>query len=375
MSEEGAAAGAARDGVIIRTSMLSVAANAMLAAVKVAVGVVTNSIAVTMDAINNMSDAMSSVVTIVGTKLSGREPDKKHPLGYGRIEYLTALVVAAIILYAGLTALLESVDRVLHPEEVEYSAVTLAIIGAVVAVKLFLGRHVRSVGRRVRSGPLVASGTEALLDAAVSASVFASAVIFTATGIGLEAYVGVGISLVIIRTALVTFWETVDEILGKRPDRELTGAIKATVRGHRGVTGAYDLVLHSYGPDRLVGSVHIEVADTMPMRELDILQREIMRDVMEKHGVMLEGIGVYSRDVAGGPSAAILRQVEGIVGAREGVLEMHGFYADTEEKTILFDIVIDFDVEDRMALLEEIRGEVCAAFPGYRVSITPDLDI
>ena len=171
-----------RDAVIVRTSLIGVAVNLALAAIKAAVGLAAHSVAVVLDAVNNLSDALSSVITILGTRLSGRMPDKKHPLGYGRVEYLTATVVAALVLYAGLAALVESVKRILAPQTAEYTAVSLALMGLAVAAKLVLGRYVKRQGEAADSDSLRASGADALSDAVLSASVLACALARTLTG-------------------------------------------------------------------------------------------------------------------------------------------------------------------------------------------------
>ena len=168
---------AEREKVIVRTSVIGIAANVLLAAFKAAVGLAANSIAVVLDAVNNLTDALSSVITIIGAKLGGKAPDKEHPLGHGRYEYLSALVIAAIVLYAGITALVESVKKIIEPEAADYSVVALVIIAAAVVVKIILGRYVSAKGRQVNSGSLVASGKDALFDAVLSASVLAAALI------------------------------------------------------------------------------------------------------------------------------------------------------------------------------------------------------
>ena len=164
-----------RDKIIIRTSVIGILANVLLAGFKALIGIVSHSIAVLLDAVNNLSDALSSIITIVGTKLSGRLPDKKHPLGYGRIEYLSAMVVSGIVLYAGITSAVESVKKIIHPEQPDYSVVSLVIIAVAVAVKIALGRYVKAQGKKVNSGSLVASGSDAMFDAILSASVLACA--------------------------------------------------------------------------------------------------------------------------------------------------------------------------------------------------------
>ena len=167
----------AREKKIVRTSILGILANTMLAAFKAIVGMATHSIAVVLDAVNNLSDALSSIVTIIGTKLASRNPDKKHPLGHGRIEYLSTTIVSMLVLYAGVTAIVESVKKIIRPEAPDYSPVSLLIISVAVLVKVFLGRYVKSVGEKVNSDSLIASGSDATFDAILSFSVLVTALI------------------------------------------------------------------------------------------------------------------------------------------------------------------------------------------------------
>ena len=364
-----------RERIIVRTSIIGILANLFLALFKAIVGFASNSIAVILDAVNNLTDALSSVITIIGTKLAGKKPDKKHPLGYGRVEYLTAMIIAAIILYAGISALFESVDKIINPAEADYSVISLVIIGSAVIVKVFLGRYVRSVGKKVNSSSLVASGTDALYDAILSASVFMSAIIFTIWGLSLEAYVGILISVMIIRAGIEILRDTLDDIIGKRTDEGLTDAIKETICSHENVSGAYDLILHTYGPERIIGSVHIEVPCTMTADELDKLQREIAADVMQKHGIIMAGIGVYALDTCNEEAMRIRSEISDIVMSHEGVVQMHGFHADTENKTIVFDLIIDYDLSDRDSLYCHIDDELRSKYPDYTIRMTLDADV
>ena len=222
-----------RERVIVRTSIVGIVANVLLVAFKAVVGLAANSIAIVLDAVNNLTDALSSVITIIGAKLAGKKPDKDHPLGHGRYEYLSAMVIVAIVLYAGITSLVESIRKIIEPEVADYSIVTLVIVAAAVIVKIVLGRYVSAKGKQVDSGSLVASGKDALFDAAISTSVLAAALIFLATGISLEAYVGVIISIVIIKAGIDMLRETLDDILGHRPDPDLARGIKRTVCADR----------------------------------------------------------------------------------------------------------------------------------------------
>ncbi len=363
-----------RDRIIIKTSIVGIITNVFLAAFKAAIGLLSNSIAVTLDAVNNLSDALSSVITIVGTKLAGKEPDKKHPMGHGRIEYLSSMIVAAIVLYAGITSLTESVKKIIHPEKPDYATVSLIIIAVAIVVKLILGKYVKHNGQKVNSGALIASGADASFDAILSASVLASAVIFIFTGLSLEAYVGVIISVVIIKAGIEMLVETLDEILGKRADSGLTGQIKQILNEEEGVRGAYDLILNNYGPDRNYASVHLELPDTMTVKEVDLLSRRVEREVYSRTGVILTGVGVYSYNTGNDQAAQIRNQVQKMILSHDWALQMHGFYIDTEEKSMRFDVVFSFDIQPEEGL-EILNREVAEAFPDYDLQIVPDVDI
>ena len=363
-----------RDQVIVRTSVIGIIANVFLAAFKAVIGILSNSIAVILDAVNNLSDALSSIITIIGTKLAGRKPDKKHPLGHGRIEFLSALIVAGLVLYAGITALVESVKGILEPEAPEYQTIGLVIIGVAVVVKLFLGIFFRKRGKQVNSGVLVASGTDALFDALISIGVLASAIIFLTTGLSLEAYVGVLISLVIIKAGIEMMMDTLNEILGRRLDRDFLKEIRDTICEEEQVAGAYDLILHNYGPDRNYASVHVELPDTMTVEEVDKLTRKVEAKVYRETGVILTGVGVYSYNTGSGEAAMIRNRVQEAVLRHDWALQLHGFYADPEAKTIRFDVVLSFDIEPGEALAVLSR-EMQEAYPDYTTQIVPDVDI
>ncbi|MDO4890025.1 MAG: cation diffusion facilitator family transporter [Coriobacteriaceae bacterium] len=366
---------ATREKVIVRTSVIGIAANVLLAAFKAAVGLAANSIAVVLDAVNNLTDALSSVITIIGAKLGGKAPDKEHPLGHGRYEYLSALVIAAIVLYAGITALVESVKKIIEPEAADYSAVALVIIAAAVIVKIILGRYVSAKGRQVNSGSLVASGKDALFDAVLSASVLAAALIYLTTGIGLEAYVGVAISIVIIKAGFEMLRETLDDILGKRPDPEVSRGIKRTVCADPEVLGAYDLLMESYGPNLTVASIHVEVADTMTALQIDELTRRLQQAVMSEHGIALATVGIYARNTSSDAVREMRSRITRAVAAHDGVIQIHGFFVNENARTCSFDVVLDFAVPDGDALYRTICDEVQALYPDYTFLITNDRDV
>ncbi len=363
-----------RDRLIVRTSVVGIVANLFLAGFKAAVGLISNSIAVTLDAVNNLSDALSSVITIIGTKLANRRPDKKHPLGHGRTEYLSAMIVAAIVLYAGITSLVESVKKIIHPEAADYSAVSLIILAAAVAVKLLLGSYVVAQGKKVNSGALIASGKDARFDAVLSASVLASAVIYLLFGLSLEAWVGVVISAFIIRSGIEMITETLDDIIGHRADAELTRKIRSILTEEPEVRGAYDLFLDNYGPDRNYASVHLELPDTMTVDKVDRLTRRVQARVYQETGVILTGVGVYSYNTGNDAVAKMRNAIQETVLSHDWALQIHGFHVDEEAKDLRFDVVTSFDVDPGEAV-ETLQREVAALYPDYRVFITRDVDL
>ena len=363
-----------RDKVIIRTSVIGIAANVLLAAFKAVIGLASNSIAVVLDAVNNLSDALSSIITIVGTKLAGKLPDKKHPLGYGRVEYLSAMLVSGIVLYAGITSAVESVKKIIHPEKPDYSVISLVIIAVAVFVKIVLGRYVKAQGEKVNSGSLVASGSDAMFDAILSSSVLASAIIFKVSGISLEAYVGAVISVIIIKSGVEMMMETLDQILGERAEKEITDKIIAIMKEEKDVRGAYDLVLHNYGPDKHLGSVHIELPDHMTVREVDRLTRKLEAKVYKETGVIMTGVGLYSYNTGDSEAAKIQNDVQERVLAHDWALQLHGFYVDTETKEMTFDVVMSFDIRPREGL-QILYEEMCKAYPDYKIVIAPDVDV
>ena len=363
-----------RNKIIIRTSMIGILANIFLVVFKAVIGLTVNSIAIVMDAVNNLSDAASSVITIVGTKLAGKQPDRKHPFGHGRAEYLSAMIISIIILYAGITALVESIKKIIHPDTPDYSTAALIIVGAAVLVKIFLGRYVKSIGTKVHSDSLVNSGTDAMMDAVISFSTLVAAAVYLLFHVSLEAWLGAVIALIIIKSGVEMLSGTLSKILGERVDTQLAVDIKDTICAFPQVHGAYDLVLHNYGPDTYNGSVHIEVPDTLSANELDKLIRLIQIQVYQKHQVILSAIGVYSYNTRDPEALAARKQVEAIVDAHPYVLQMHGFYIDKTEKTIRFDIVVSFDAKDRGQVYREIHDQVQKEFPEYQLQIVMDTD-
>ena len=364
-----------RETAIVRTSAIGITANVALAAFKAAVGILSNSIAVTLDAVNNLSDAISSIITIVGTKLSNKKADREHPFGHGRIEYITTTVIAAIIMYAGISSLIKSIQDIMDPVTPDYSPLSLVIIAIAVLVKIILGHYVRSVGNRVNSDTLIASGSDALFDATLSTSVLTAALIFIFTKISLEAYVGVIISVFIIKASIELLQGSIKEIIGMRPDAALSTLIYDIVKEDPDAEGVYDLIIHNYGPDRFVGSFHTEVLDTTSAIEIDTMTRRLSTEIYKQTSgkIIIAAIGIYARNTTDNRIVKMRTEVTEMALAHEGVLQVHGFIADIENQFMAFDAVIEFGYDGKQ-IVHDIIHEVEAAYPDMNVSVLLDRD-
>ncbi len=362
-----------RSREIVKVSIVGILANLVLVAFKAFVGLVSGSIAVILDAVNNLSDALSSVITIVGTKLAGKAPDKKHPYGYGRIENISSVTIAVIVLLAGLAAFKESVEKIIHPEEADYSVVSLIIIAAAVVVKLLLGRYVKGRGEKLNSQSLIASGSDALFDAAISASTLVAAAVSLIWHISIEGWLGAVIAVIIIKSGVEILLESLNSIIGQRVDSELAVKLKEYVNSFPEVRGAYDLSLHHYGPEKVIGSVHVELPDDMTARQIHTLTRQISEGVYRDFGIILT-VGIYASNTAGGEGEAMRAALEQIAGSYPEFRQLHGFYVEQEEKRVSFDLILSFGC-DAAAIRDEIVKRIGQQYPGYTFYAVLDSDV
>ena len=364
-----------REKTIVRTGIIGIAANILLASFKALIGLTVHSTAMVLDAVNNFSDVLSSVVTIIGTKIASRKPDYKHPLGHGRVEYLAQMIIAALILYAGITALWESIQKIIDPVEADHSAISLTIISVAIVVKIGLGIFVIGQGKKVKSDLLISSGTDALFDAILSTAVLISAIILMLFKFNIEAYVSVIISVFILKAGIEIIREAVDDMVGHRVESEYTKKVKESVLTFEEVHGAYDLVLHNYGPDKYLGSLHIEVDDTMTADKIDTLTRNITSKVFADTGIFLTAIGLYSRNSSNEKLMKLRSDITEVVVDHKHIKQLHGFYVDEEKKRITFDVVVDFEEQDREGLIDHIRNDVKEILPDYEIIVAVDSDI
>lgn len=360
-----------RSKQIIRTSVVGIVTNVLLAGFKALVGLLAHSVAVILDAVNNLSDALSSVITIIGTKLSVRPADNKHPFGYGRVEYFTAIIIAVIVLTTGVTSLVESIKKIINPTEPDYTTVTLIVIIAAIVTKLVLGWYVRRQGKKLDSDALVASGSDALFDAVITLATLISAGIMLIWNVSLDGYLGALISLLIIKAGIEMLASPINQLLGAKVSPELIHAIKTEVSAVEGVQGVFDIILHGYGPNLSIGSLHVAVQDTMTARQIHSLTRRITEMMMANHGIIMT-VGVYANATGDDKNARLQRDVVQTLARQEHVIQVHGFFYDEAAGSISVDVVPDRSVTDDAAFVCLLLEQLKAAVPGIPVSIVID---
>lgn len=357
-----------RNNQISRVSLVGIGANAVIATFKVIVGLLSNSVAVLLDAINNVSDALSSAITIIGVKLAGRKPDSKHPFGYGRVEYFSAIVVAGIIFAAGASSLIESVKAIIHPEQTAFTWVSVIVIVVTIVAKLILGKYFIIRGKSLNSDALVASGYDASYDAILSAATLLGASVSILWNINIDGYIGVVISAFIIKTGIEMLLDPLGKVVGKRVEGDLAAAIKSKVNEVPGVLGAYDLVLHDYGPDTAFGSIHVEVSDKLPSHQIQKICRRVSALIYSEFKAVMT-VGIYVSNDTDADIIAMREDIRLMAMSYEGVQQTHGFFVDEEE--IAFDIVISFD-HDAPTICHALEKQISAKYPGKKVHIVTD---
>lgn len=363
-----------RQEKIVKTSIFGIIGNAVLAVFKIIIGLGSNSIAILVDAINNLADAGSSVITIIGTKLAGKDPDKDHPFGYGRVEYLSSMVIAVIILYVGVSSLVEAVKKIINPDEPSYSAIAMIVVALSVVVKLIIAKYFIKIGEEQTSDSLVNAGKDARLDAVVSLSILIAAGIYIIFDVSLEAYLGAIISIIIIKSAIDMLSKTISQLLGESIDPNLSKDVIATVESFPAVENASALVLNNYGPNDWNGSIDIGVPDDYTAEELDEIIRDIQLEVYYKHHIILTAVGTYPINAQNHKIVSIKDDIKEIIFSHEYIDGLHGLYVDEIDKEIRFDVIINLDAKYRLEVLEEVVKDVKNHYPTYNIEAFPNID-
>lgn len=358
---------------IVKVSYRGIAANILLVVFKSIVGFAANSISVILDAVNNLSDVLSSVITIIGTKLAGRAPDKKHPYGHGRIEYITSLIIAVIVLAAGVTSLKEAVEKIVTPADTNFTIVSIIIIVGGIVTKFFLGRYFIAQGKKLNSSSLTASGTDASFDAVISFATLVSAVISMTLGWNIEGWLGAVISVFIIKAGIEIMRDTISDIIGVRIDRDLSIGIRRKVNSFPEVFGSYDLILHNYGPEENLGSIHIEVKDNMTAKQIDVLTRKITAAIYADFGVYLT-IGIYATNTDSAEASEIKKTLVDLVKQNKTIIGLHGFYYNDADRMVSFDLIFDFDEKHPFDIVEKIKAALSEKYSSINFVINIDRD-
>lgn len=351
-----------REGVVVATSALGILVNLILAAVKVIIGTAVSSIAIVSEGINNATDSATALITIVGTKLSAKHPTEKHPFGYGRIEYLTSLVISVLILFTGFELLKSSVELIFHPEEMSISYLTLVIIAVSALAKLLLGNFTIKEGKRVDSGSLVAVGTDCRSDSIVSIVTILTALIYLIFHLSLDAYAGIIMSLIVLKAGVEVLKDTLGDLLGQAGEKELAQELYKIIRSEPIVLNAADMMLHNYGPDAYSGSVNVEIDHEKNVGEvyaaLHALQLKIMH---EKNIVMV--FGIYAVDQDHAEAREMRKKIAAFVREQPHVTSYHALYIDPSSKDIYVDLVVDYDLTDWDALRRDFTAYMAEHYP------------
>ena len=346
-------------------------ANVLLFAAKLAIGALSGSVAILADAFNNLSDAGSSIVTLVGFKLSCAPPDAEHPFGHGRMEYLSALGVAALIMAAGFELFLSAVDKIRHPALPEFGVLTIVVLALAIAVKLWMALFYKKIGNTIRSEALKASCADSRNDVICTGVVLLTSLIGWLSGVAIDGYVGLLVALFVIWSGFTVIKETVSPLLGQAPDPEMVQDIKNTVMAHPGIIGVHDLMIHNYGPGRLVLSLHAEVScheDMMRSHDLiDCVERELSRKYRAIACIHMDPVDSGNEEVE-----ALKITVETILEDIDPRLTMHDFrvvFGETHTN-LIFDVVAPFDFKDEASVKAELQRRVTVVNPQLFTVVT-----
>ncbi|HCP14195.1 MAG TPA: cation-efflux pump [Peptococcaceae bacterium] len=353
---------------------VGIVSNLVLFVMKIVTGIVFNSISIMADAVNNLTDSASSVVTLVGFKLAGKPADKEHPFGHARFEYITGLVVSFAILVLGLQLIKTSAEKILHPEPIQFSMITVAILLAAIAIKVWQSRFNKRVGETIRSTALIATAADSRNDVIATSTVLASAIISRLTGLQLDGLMGVGVAAFIIYSGINLIKETLSPLLGTVPDKELVEKVRQKIMSYEGIIGHHDLIIHNYGPGRCFASVHAEVPasqDIMVSHDIiDNMEADFFREMNMAMVIHMDPIitddertnHLYSHLVE------ILEEISPDI-------MMHDFRVviGPDHSNLIFDVAIDFDFPiNDTELCEEIDKRVRQMNPQCHTAVKVD---
>ena len=365
---------AVRAGYGRLAGVTGIVCNLLLFALKLLAGTISGSVSITADAVNNLSDASGSIVTLVGFKLASRPADNEHPYGHARMEYLSGLAVAVLILVIGVELVKSSVGKILHPEAVEFSALIVVILVCSILVKLWMAVFNRKLGRRIGSAALTAAAADSRNDVISTGAVLLACIVGQLTGLKIDGYVGLLVALFILWSGVGIAKDTIDPLIGAKPDESLVHAIAYLMTSHPSILGIHDLMVHDYGPGRRFASVHAELdhrIDPLVAHEiLDEIERQAKRDLHVDLVIHYDPIVTDDAEVN-----EVRQRVEAIVTEIDPRLSFHDFrmVRGREHSNVIFDLVLPFDLRGQEHALRARIGEALhAENPRYRAVITFD---
>lgn len=363
-----------RNRILKQTAILGIAANAMIALVKVVIGFFSGSVAIMSDAANNASDMLSSVVTIVGFNVAKRNPTHSHPLGFGRMEYISALFVAFIVLFTGGSFFRSSVDRILNPSPVSVTVPMLLILLLTIGVKIALWRINIKNGRKIESEALSASGTDALSDALATTVTIVAAVLSRFTSLPIDGIAGIIVSIFVLYAGVKSVVGTVSSIVGERPTKATVNEIRKIIASHPPLSGGYDIQIHTYGPSRMIGTCNVEVPSEAKGEEIFDAMTEAQIEILNKMDIYFT-FGMYAVN-SDNPVVLLMKQevFKVLKEVSPTVISLHAFHVHMDDSRVHFDVVVDFSLTDYAAFREKATKALDADFPTYTFQFNIDPD-
>ncbi|MBQ0059788.1 MAG: cation transporter [Lachnospiraceae bacterium] len=357
-----------RDSIITMTSGLGIVVNLLLASIKIVIGLISGSIAIASEGANNAADVLSSVLTLIGTKIAGKHPDKEHPFGYRRIEYLTGLIVAVLVLVTGIQMLIDSAKLIIHPEEMNVSYLMIGLIALFAVVKFVLGVYTIKMGKKADSAALEGVGVDCRGDSFASLVTIAATLIFLIFHISLDGIAGVIISLLIIKAGYEILSDTLSELIGRAGEKELAAKLYKEIRGTEGIVAAVDMMLHNYGPDAWSGSVNVEVDHNMSVGEIYQILHKLQLHIMHEYAVTMV-FGIYAVD-NDNPKLKEMRKVIGsFIREYEGVNSYHALYIEPDTNQLYCDFIVSYDLTDWDALRASFESYMKEKYPQYELNL------
>lgn len=359
--------------------IIGILANILLFGIKFTVGTLVNSIAVTADAFNNLSDVGSSLVTIFGFKLSNKPADREHPFGHGRIEYISGLIVAFLVLLIGFEFIKSSFERIKNPTPVEFSVIPFVLLLVSILFKIWLSRFYKNIGTKINSSALKASGVDAISDVVSSSTVVLSLFISRFTSLPIDGYIGMVVSAVILYAGYNLIKDTLDPLLGAAPDKELVEDIQRMILDYDHIDGAHDLLVHNYGPGRIIASIHAEVPSNISVVKI----HEIIDRAEKEISAALDIYLVIHMDPVTTDDEEILAAREELTEALKTIPIVKSFHdfrvvGEGEKKNLIFDVVIDADhtltKAEELDLQKNINVQLKKFHPEHNAIITVDKD-